>query len=306
MSARQNLTRFAWLSIAAAVLTIGLKTGAYFLTGSVGLLSDAAESVVNLVAAVVALIALRVAAQPADAEHPYGHAKAEYFSAVVEGIMIFVAAIFIIYSAVQRFLDPQPIENVGIGLGVSVFASVINGLVAWKLINVGREERSITLTADGKHLLTDVWTSVGVVLGVMLVALTGWLRLDPIIAFLVGLNIIWTGYHLISQSVDGLMDRAFPTEDADAVVATLEEFATSEVHFHGVRTREAGHQRFISMHMLVPGDWSVQRGHDLAEQVEARLGERFEHVDVDVHIEPSDDPRSFEAGLVGLQVPPTS
>ncbi|MEI2818768.1 MAG: cation diffusion facilitator family transporter [Marmoricola sp.] len=300
------MTRFAWLSIAAAVLTIGLKTGAYFLTGSVGLLSDAAESVVNLVAAVVALIALRVAAQPADAEHPYGHAKAEYFSAVVEGIMIFVAAIFIIYSAVQRFLDPQPIENVGIGLGVSVFASVINGLVAWKLINVGREERSITLTADGKHLLTDVWTSVGVVLGVMLVALTGWLRLDPIIAFLVGLNIIWTGYHLISQSVDGLMDRAFPTEDADAVVATLEEFATSEVHFHGVRTREAGHQRFISMHMLVPGEWSVQRGHDLAEQVEARLGERFEHVDVDVHIEPSDDPRSFEAGLVGLQVPPTS
>ncbi len=306
MSARHNLTRFAWLSIAAAVLTIGLKTGAYFLTGSVGLLSDAAESVVNLVAAVVALIALRVAAQPADAEHPYGHAKAEYFSAVVEGIMIFVAAIFILYSAVQRFLDPQPIENVGIGLGVSVFASVINGLVAWKLINVGRAERSITLTADGKHLLTDVWTSVGVVLGVMLVALTGWLRLDPIIAFLVGLNIIWTGYHLISQSVDGLMDRAFPTEDADAVVATLQEFATSEVHFHGVRTREAGHQRFISMHMLVPGEWSVQRGHDLAEQVEARLGERFEHVDVDVHIEPSEDPRSFEAGLVGLQVPPTS
>jgi divalent metal cation (Fe/Co/Zn/Cd) transporter len=140
----------------------------------------------------------------------------------------------------------------------------------------------------------------------MLVALTGWLRLDPIIAFLVGLNIIWTGYHLISQSVDGLMDRAFPTEDADAVVATLQEFATSEVHFHGVRTREAGHQRFISMHMLVPGEWSVQRGHDLAEQVEARLGERFEHVDVDVHIEPSEDPRSFEAGLVGLQVPPTS
>jgi len=306
VSARHNLTRFAWLSIAAAVLTIGLKTGAYFLTGSVGLLSDAAESVVNLVAAVVALIALRVAAQPADAEHPYGHAKAEYFSAVVEGIMIFVAAIFILYSAVQRFLDPQPIENVGIGLGVSVFASVINGLVAWKLINVGRAERSITLTADGKHLLTDVWTSVGVVLGVMLVALTGWLRLDPIIAFLVGLNIIWTGYHLISQSVDGLMDRAFPTEDADAVVATLQEFATSEVHFHGVRTREAGHQRFISMHMLVPGEWSVQRGHDLAEQVEARLGERFEHVDVDVHIEPSEDPRSFEAGLVGLQVPPTS
>ncbi len=306
MAPRSNLTKFAWLSIAAAIATIGLKFTAYLLTGSVGLLSDAAESVVNLVAAIVALIALRVAAQPADAEHHFGHAKAEYFSAVVEGIMIFVAAIFIIYSAVQRFLDPQPIENVGIGLGVSVFASVINGLVAWKLINVGREERSITLTADGKHLLTDVWTSVGVVLGVMLVALTGWLRLDPIIAFLVGLNIIWTGYHLISQSVDGLMDRAFPTEDADAVVATLEEFATSEVHFHGVRTREAGHQRFISMHMLVPGDWSVQRGHDLAEQVEARLGERFEHVDVDVHIEPSDDPRSFEAGLVGLQVPPTS
>ncbi|HNM98727.1 MAG TPA: cation diffusion facilitator family transporter [Marmoricola sp.] len=302
----RNLTRFAWLSIAAAIVTIGLKSGAYFLTGSVGLLSDAAESVVNLIAAVVALIALSVAARPADDKHHFGHAKAEYFSAVVEGIMIFVAAVFIIYSAVERFLNPQPIENVGIGLGVSLIASVINGLVAWKLISVGRANRSITLVADGKHLLTDVWTSAGVVVGVLLVALTGWIRLDPVIAFLVGLNIIWTGYHLISQSVDGLMDKTFPDEDNATLVATLQELTTDEVHFHGVRTREAGHQRFITLHMLVPGEWTVQKGHDLAEQVEERLTEKFEHVDIEVHIEPTEDPRSFEQNMAGLEVPPVS
>ena len=184
--ARENLTRFAWLSIAAAVATIALKFGAYLLTGSVGLLSDAAESVVNLVAAFVALIALHVAAQPADVDHQFGHSKAEYFSAAVEGVMIFVAAIFILWSSVQRFFAPEPLENVGMGLGISVAASALNGVVAFVLMRAGRKHNSITLTADGKHLLTDVWTSVGVVVGVLLVVLTGWLRLDPIIAFLVG------------------------------------------------------------------------------------------------------------------------
>lgn len=191
---RPDLTRYARLAIGAAVVTIALKSGAYLLTGSVGLLSDAAESVVNLVAAVVALVALRVAAQPFDADHHFGHSKAEYFSAALEGIMIFVAAAFILWTSVQRFLNPEPLQNVGIGLVNSVAAAVVNGIVAVVLMRAGRRHRSITLVADGKHLLTDVWTSAGVVVAVVLVALTGWLRLDPIIAFLVGCNIIWTGW----------------------------------------------------------------------------------------------------------------
>ncbi len=188
-SVRPDLTKFAWMSVAVAVTTIALKSGAYLLTGSVGLLSDAAESIVNLVAAIVALVALRVAAQPHDAQHHFGHSKAEYFSAAVEGLMIFVAAVFIIWTAFQRILHPTELENVGIGLAISVGASALNGWVAFILMRAGRVHRSVTLVADGKHLLTDVWTSVGVVLGVLAVGLTGWLRLDPIIALLVGLNI---------------------------------------------------------------------------------------------------------------------
>ncbi len=300
--ARVDLTRFAWLSIAAALVTITLKTGAYLLTGSVGLLSDAAESVVNLVAAFVALIALRVAAQPKDDDHHFGHSKAEYFSAAVEGVMILVAALVIIWAAVGRFLHPSAIENVGVGLGVSVAASLVNGAVAVVLMRAGRAHRSITLTADGKHLLTDVWTSVGVVVGVLLVALTGWLRLDPIIAFAVGCNIIWTGWHLVAQSVDGLMDRAMSAESHERLTGVLGEFSGTEVHFHGIRTRESGHQQFVSMHVLVPGQWSVQRGHDLLEDVEARLHAEFDHLEVLTHLEPREDPRAYGDEPVGLSV----
>ncbi len=291
---RENLTRFAWLSIAAALVTITLKSGAYLLTGSVGLLSDAAESVVNLVAACVALLALSVAARPADDSHNFGHAKAEYFSAAVEGVMIFVAAVFIIWAAVDRFLHPQPLDNVGIGLGISVLASVVNGLVALVLIRAGRAHRSITLVADGRHLLTDVWTSAGVVVGVLLVGITGWERLDPVVAALVGANIIWTGWHLIRDSVDGLMDHAPSAEAQGAISQVLDSFAGDEVRFHAVRTRESGHQVFLAMHVLVPGGWTVQRGHDLLEQVEARLLDAVPHLLVDTHLEPIEDPRSYE------------
>lgn len=300
-SRRPDLTRYAWLSVATAVATIGLKAGAYALTGSVGLLSDAAESVVNLVAAGVALYALRVAARPPDRDHLFGHTKAEYFSAALEGVMIFVAAGFIIWAAVQRFLAPQPLENVGIGLAVSVLASVLNGVVAVVLLRVGRAHSSITLVADGKHLLTDVWTSAGVVVGVLLVALTGWLRLDPVIAVLVGLNILWTGYHLVRQSVDGLMDHAVPAHLEEEILAELAACATEEVSFHGVRTREAGHQRFLALHVLVPGDWSVRRGHDLLEDLEARLRGRVDHLHVDSHLEPREDPRSYD-DVAGCEV----
>ncbi len=299
-AARQDLTKYAWLSIAAALATIGLKSGAYLLTGSVGLLSDAAESIVNLVAAIVALVALRVAAQPFDEDHHFGHSKAEYFAAAVEGLMIFIAAVFIIWTAVERLIRPLPLENVGIGLAISVAASVLNGVVGYTLIKAGRRNRSITLEADGKHLMTDVWTSAGVVVGVLLVALTGWLPLDPIVALLVGANIIWTGWHLISESIDGLMDHALSPEEHDALLKILDEFDSDVVRFHTIQTRVAGHRRFITMHVLVPGAWTIQKGHDLVEQIEARLLTEFDHAEILTHLEPIEDPRSYEDTFPGL------
>ncbi|MFN2319202.1 MAG: cation diffusion facilitator family transporter [Dermatophilaceae bacterium] len=301
-AARVNLTKFAWLAIAAAVVTIALKFAAYFITGSVGLLSDAAESVVNLVAAFVALIALHVAAKPADEKHPFGHSKAEYFSAAVEGIMIFVAAVFIVVASVRRFLAPQELEQVGLGLVISVVAAVVNGVVGVILIRVGRRHRSITLEADGRHLMTDVVTSVGVVIGVGLVALTGWLRLDPIVAFLVGCNILWTGWHLVRRSVDGLMDHTMSDKDNARLTAVLQRYTSDEVAFHGVRTREAGAEKHVTMHVLVPGDWSVHRGHDLLEDVEDAVRAEFDRMHIDTHLEPLEDPRSYEEGP-GFSVP---
>lgn len=298
---RADLTKFAWLSIAAAILTIGLKAGAYFITGSVGLLSDAAESTVNLVAAIVALVALRVAAQPHSARHHYGRTKAEYLSAGVEGIMIFIAAIFIIWTAVDRLLNPEPIHDVGVGLGISVVASIVNGSVAWVLMKAGREHNSITLIADGKHLLTDVWTSVGVLVGVLLVAVTGWLPLDPIVALLVGLNIIWTGSRLVSASLDGLLDHAMNEEELGRLRSVLHEYVTDEVHFHSIRTRVAGHLTFIDMHMLVPGGWTVQQSHDRVEEIENRLRQEFGGAEILMHVEPIEDPASYEGDYPGLE-----
>ncbi len=294
MSGRENLTRFAWLSIGAALVTIALKVSAYLLTGSVGLLSDAAESLVNLVAAAVALLALSLAARPADQKHHFGHTKAEYFSAVLEGVMIFVAAAYIIWTAILRLISPVELENIGVGLLISMVAAAINGVVGWLLLRTGRRHRSATLRADGHHLLTDVWTSVGVVVGVLLVALTGWLRLDPIVAILVGLNIIWTGWRLIWESLDALLDRALDA-DAQAVVdEVLAEYAGDEVSFHEVRSRQAGRRGFLSMHVLVPGDWSIRQGHDLAERVERKLCERLEDLEVVTHLEPIEDAGSYE------------
>jgi cation diffusion facilitator family transporter len=281
-----SLARFAWLSIAAAVATIGLKSGAYLLTGSVGLLSDAAESVVNLVAAVVALIALQVAARPADNTHQFGHGKAEYFSAGIEGLMIFVAAAVILVTSVQRFLHPAALESVGLGLAISAFASAINGAVGMVLLRAGRTHRSVTLTADGKHLLTDVWTSVGVIVGVLLVAVTGWQRLDPIVAAAVGLNILWTGYRLVSGAVSSLLDAALPAEDVTRLDSALAGLRTPEVDFTDIRTRASGRHRFVTLTVLVPGDWTVTRGHDLTDLVGAAIGDALPGVQVQAHVEP--------------------
>ena len=286
--------RYAVLSIAVAVITIGLKLGAYLLTGSVGLFSDAAESLVNLVAAVAALWALIYAARPPDEEHAFGHDKAEYFSSGLESALILIAAIWIGLTAWDRLMDPQPLQNVGLGLGVTLAASAINGGVALVILRAGRRLRSITLRADAQHLLTDVWTSIGVVLGVLTAQLTGWLVLDPLIALLVTANILWTGMRLLRDTAHGLLDRALPPEDRKAITEVLSRYESQGIRFHALRTRASGPRRFISMHVLVPGEWTVQRGHDLSEKIEKDLAEALGgNSTFFIHIEPSEDPASF-------------
>jgi cation diffusion facilitator family transporter len=288
------LTRFAWLSIAAAIVTISLKLGAYLLTGSVGLLSDALESVVNLVAAIVALIALSVAAREPDEERAYGYQKAEYFSSGAEGGLILVAAVGIIATAVNRLLHPAPIESVGIGLAISILASLVNLAVALRLREAGRMYESITLEADAQHLLTDVWTSAGVVVGVGAVALTGWQWLDPVVALAVGANIIRSGINLVKRSVLGLLDTAIAPAERSALMHVLEPYQTRGIQFHAVRTRQAGPRRFVSMHVLVPGDWTVQHGHDLLEDLEREIRATIGTVTVFTHLEPVEDPVAWE------------
>jgi len=301
---RSSLTRFAWLSIGAAILTIALKTIAYLLTGSVGLLSDALESLVNLVGASMALAMLTIAARPADEDHVYGHSKAEYFSSGVEGALILIAAVSIIVSAVPRLIDPKPLEQVGLGLGVSVVASLINLVAARILLKAGNRHNSITLEADAHHLMTDVWTSVGVLAGVGMVVLTGWERLDPIVAFIVAGNIIWTGVRIVRQSALGLMDTALPSQEQDVLKGVLEKYTQDGVQYHAIRTRQSGSRQFVSFHVLVPGEWSVQRGHDLLEAIEAEIRQALPSVTVFTHLEPLNDPVSWEDTTLDRAVPP--
>ena len=290
----RSLTRFAWLSVAAAVATIGLKAAAYFVTGSVGLLSDALESLVNLVAALGAVIALMVAEREPNDEHAYGYEKAEYFSSGLEGALILVAAVAIIGAAVPRLIEPQPIGAVGLGLAVSALASLINLLVAWRLLWAGRTYQSIALEADARHLLTDVWTSVGVIVGVGLVALTGWERLDPIVALAVAGNIIRTGSGLVRRSTLGLLDSSLVRSERDAVERVLAHHTEpTGSAWHALRTRQAGRRRFISVHILVPGEWTVQRGHEMLEAIERDISSLFPLVTVFTHLEPLEDPASY-------------
>jgi len=281
-----SLTRFAWLSISAAVVTMGLKLVAYRLTGSVGLLSDAIESLVNLVGGIMALAMLTVAARPADEDHPYGHSKAEYFSSGVEGSLILLAAVSIGYAAVGRLLAPKSLEQVGLGLAVSVLASLVNLVVALLLLRVGRRRNSITLEANAQHLLTDVWTSVGVVGGVAAVALTGWQRLDPIVALGVAANIIWTGVGIVRRSTAGLMDSALSAEDRAAVERVLQTHQKSGAQFHKLQTRQAGASKFVSVHVLVPGGWTVDRGHALAGHMASDVRQALPEASVTTHLEP--------------------
>jgi cation diffusion facilitator family transporter len=292
--ATRRLTRFILLSIAAAIATIALKASAWLLTGSVGFLSDAAESIVNLVAAIIALIAVRIAARPPDDDHAYGHEKAEYFSAGAEGVLILIAAASIAVVAVTRLLNPEPLTDVGLGVAVSATASVLNLVVALLLIRVGREQRSITLEADGRHLMTDVWTSIGVITGIVAVTITGWDRLDPIIALLVALNIVRTGVQILRRATGGLMDHALEPSELDEIEAVLDSYRGEGVDFHALRTRQSGRRAFVSLHVLVPAAWSVQQGHDLAERVARDIRERLPYATVFTHVEPKEDEASFE------------
>ena len=290
-----RLERYAWLSVAAALATIALKTLAWWLTGSVGLLSDALESVVNLAAALLALSMLRLAAAPPDADHPYGFSKAEYFSAGIEGALIALAAAGIVWTAVPRLLAPRELDMPLAGLTLTVVASAINLGVAMILLRAGREHHSITLEADGRHLLTDVWTSVGVIAGVALVFITGWLRLDPIIAIAVALHILWTGFGLVRRSVRGLLDPAISAQDHQEVEKLIAEYSRRYgVSFHALRTRQAGARRFVSFHLLVPDAWTVAQAHQLSEEIEARMRSMVPNAAIFTHIEPISDPASYE------------
>ena len=291
--AKTSLQRYAWLSIAAAIATIVLKGLAWFMTGSVGLLSDAMESFVNLAGALMALWMLSLAAQPEDDLHAHGHGKAEYFSSAFEGFLIVVAAFSIGYTAIERLLHPQPLEAVGVGLLVSVVASIINFATARILMKVGKQEGSITLEADAHHLMTDVWTSAGVILGVGLVVVTGWLWLDPIIALLVAANIIWTGWQLMHRSAAGLMDASLSDEQIGRIETVLTDYRAQGLDFHALRTRQAGSRAFVTLHVLVPGAWTVQNGHEWSERIEADIRQAVPGAHVTTHLEPLEDPVSM-------------
>jgi cation diffusion facilitator family transporter len=293
-SAARTSRFYAGLSIAAAVATIALKVAAWKLTGSVGMLSDAAESVVNLVAALIALWALTVAARPPDESHAFGYTKAEYFASGAEGFLILAAAFAIAVAAWGRWHHPKPLSDAWLGVGISAGASVINGVVAVLLLKAGNRLRSITLRADAHHLLTDVWTSAGVIAGIALVAWTGWLRLDPLIAFAVAVNIVWTGWKLVRETGLGLLDRSLPDEDRKALTTAIIPFQEEGILFHAIRTRVAGPRRFVSMHVLVPGAWTVQRGHDLCESIERAVRKALPLATVFTHLEPREDPVSWE------------
>lgn len=282
-----------FLSIGAALLTMGVKFTGYFLTGSVGLFSDATESIVNLVAALVGLWALTLASRPADEEHAYGHTKSEYFSSGVEGALILVAAVIIVIEALPRLQHPQPLEQVGPGLAFVVVGAVINGVLGWFMSRAGKRLRSITLEADARHLFADVFTTAGVLVGIVLVALTGWLILDPIIALLVALNIVWTGIRLLRDTGLGLLDTALPLEDMRLIEHVLDTYRAQGLAFHALRTRQAGSRRFISFHVLVPGNWTVLKGHTTCETIELALHDAFPETTVFTHLEPLEDPTSF-------------
>lgn len=292
------MTRYAWISIGAAVFTIGLKAVAFWLTGSVGLLSDALESIVNLIGALMALAMLTIAARPADEEHAFGHSKAEYFSSGTEGTLILIAAVSIAWTAIERLINPQPLEQIGLGLGVSVVASLVNFGVAQILLRASRQHDSVTLEASAHHLMTDVWTSAGVLVGVGAVAATGWLPLDSLVAIAVAANIVFAGVGIVRKAVAGLMDTVLPDDELKIVTGALTPHLKEGVNYHALRTRLAGSRRFVSFHVLVPGTWTVLAGHQLLERMESDIRTALPSTTVFTHLEAQEDPASHaDTGL---------
>ncbi len=299
-----SLLRWAWLSIAAATVTLVLKFSAYGVTGSVGLLSDAIESSVNLVAALTALFAIWYSTRPVDRSHNYGHEKIEFFASAVEGGLILLAGVGIIWYSAQRLIEPRPLESLGFGIGITMVSAIVNFVVARILLRVAREHDSVVLMADGKHLLTDVWTSIGVVVGLVLVELTGVLRLDPVIGIVVAMNILRTGVELLRFSFDGLMDRALPPGEEDLVRQAIAEALDPGVMYHALRTRRAGSRRFVDLHVLVDGSTSIRDAHQVANRIELAVGNSIANTETTVHLEPIDDPQSWtDSDLLAIEPP---
>ena len=288
-----SLARYAWLSVATALATMGLKGVAAWLTGSLGLLSDALESFANLGAALIALYTLGVAARQPDDKHPFGYTKAEYFSAAVEGGLILLAALAIVAAAIPRLIEPRPIERFDVGIFIALLAAALNLGTALVLLRAGKRHDSIALEADAHHLLTDVWTSIGVVAGVGATVLTGWLALDPLIAIAVAVHIVWTGAKVLRRSVLGLMDRALPEPDLERIRAILAPYRERGLDYHALRTRRAGRLRLVDMHLLVPGAMSVREGHRLADEIEEQIRAALPGSAVLTHLEPIEDPASY-------------
>jgi cation diffusion facilitator family transporter len=292
--------RYAVYSIGASIVTLVLKFGAWGMTGSVGLLSDATESLVNLTAGVLALTAITIALRPADADHAYGHGKAEYFSSGIEGVLIIVAAFAIAYAAVDRFLSPQDLRHLGPGLLLALVSSAVNFLVARIMLRAADRFDSITLEADARHLLTDVWTSVGLVAGLaVIIVMPQWKILDPIIAVIMAVNIVFTGIGLLKRSVGGLMDDALPENELKLIANAIQSYAGTESSFHGLRTRKSGPKRFIDFHLVVPGSMTVHDSHELCELIEELIHSKLPRAEVTIHVEPLECDTSYDGRDVG-------
>jgi cation diffusion facilitator family transporter len=291
---KDSPVKYIWVSVAASISTLLLKGSAYYLTGSVGLLSDALESFINLAAAVMALVLITIAISPPDKEHPFGHSKAEYFSSVIEGVLILFAAIAIGVTSIERIMNPRLLQDLGIGLLISVAASAINLFTALALLKAGKRYNSITLEADARHLLTDVWTTGGVLIGLLMVKITGWVILDPIIAVLMAFNIVVTGIKLIMRSVSGLMDEALPEDQLKAVKKILNKYKSKRIIYHSLYTRKAASKNFIFLHLLMPADWHISRGHEITKKIEGEIKCLLSESDVFIHIEPLNDSDAFD------------
>lgn len=291
---KKSLAPIVWFSIIASILTISIKSAAYFITDSVGFMSDAMESLINLAAGIVAFIMLRVAARPPDKEHPFGHDKAEYFSSLIEGILIVLAAIGISYTAINRIYHPQALSELNIGMLLSVIATIINLITARILLFYSRKHNSITLEADSHHLMADVWTTVGIIVGIFLVKLTNWQILDPLMAIIVSISILYTGGKLIIRSTDGLMDTKLSEKELIHIRQILDGFKGQEVNYHALYTRQSASKRFISFHLLVPGDSSVYKAHELTKLIENELLKEYAYSDIFIHLEPINDPDAFD------------